>query len=89
MEYFSNIDRDVERFAYAAYFNELVSLAMPYGEKNTQVFRLLMNFLNFLNKEATIVHVAQIFEIKLTDEEKAALQKSAGAVKELIDLIKF
>lgn len=33
--------------------------------------------------------VEQIFEVKLTDEEKAALEKSAGAVKELIDLIKF
>jgi malate dehydrogenase len=31
--------------------------------------------------------IEQIIEIKLTDEEKAALQKSAAAVKELVDLI--
>lgn len=31
--------------------------------------------------------VEQIIEIKLTDEEKAALQKSAAAVKELVDII--
>ena len=32
--------------------------------------------------------VEQIIEIKLTAEENAALQKSAGAVRELVDVIK-
>jgi len=32
--------------------------------------------------------IEQIIEIKLTDEEKAALQKSAASVKELVDIIK-
>ncbi len=31
--------------------------------------------------------VEQVIEIKLTDEERAALQKSAAAVKELVDII--
>lgn len=31
--------------------------------------------------------IEQIFELKLTDEEKAALHKSAGAVKELVDVM--
>jgi malate dehydrogenase len=31
--------------------------------------------------------VEQIFEVNLTDDEKAALKKSAGAVKELIDVL--
>jgi malate dehydrogenase len=31
--------------------------------------------------------VEQIIQIKLTDEETAALRKSAGAVKELVDVI--
>jgi malate dehydrogenase len=31
--------------------------------------------------------VEKIFEVALTDEERAALQKSAGAVKELVDLM--
>jgi malate dehydrogenase len=31
----------------------------------------------------------QIIEIKLTPEENVALQKSAGAVKELVDVIKM
>ena len=32
--------------------------------------------------------VEQIIQIKLTSEEEAALKKSAGAVKELVDVIK-
>jgi malate dehydrogenase len=32
--------------------------------------------------------VVEIIEVPLTDEEKAALHKSAGAVKELVDVIK-
>jgi malate dehydrogenase len=32
--------------------------------------------------------IEKIFEIKLTDEEKAALKKSAGAVQELVDVLK-
>jgi malate dehydrogenase len=32
--------------------------------------------------------VEKIYEIKLQDDEKAALQKSAAAVKELVDVIK-
>jgi malate dehydrogenase len=30
----------------------------------------------------------QIYELKLTADESAALQKSAGAVRELVDVIK-
>jgi len=33
--------------------------------------------------------IEQIIEIKLTEEEKAALQKSAAAVKELVDIVKM
>src|SRR6202042_2324451 len=32
--------------------------------------------------------IEQIYQIKLTDEETAALHKSSGAVKELVDVIK-
>jgi malate dehydrogenase len=33
--------------------------------------------------------VEKIWEIKLTDTEAAALKKSAGAVKELVDILKL
>jgi len=32
--------------------------------------------------------IEQIYEIKLTDEEQAMLQKSADAVQELVDILK-
>ena len=32
--------------------------------------------------------IEKIYEISLTDEETAALRKSAGAVQELVDVIK-
>jgi malate dehydrogenase len=32
--------------------------------------------------------IEKIYEIKLSDEEKAALKKSAGAVQELVDVLK-
>jgi DNA repair protein RecO (recombination protein O) len=64
VEHFGNIDKDIEKFSHAAYFLELVATAMPFEEKNREVFVLIMNFLNFLNKEDTIHNIAQIFEIK-------------------------
>ena len=33
--------------------------------------------------------VEKIWEIKLTEDEDAALQKSAAAVKELVDILKL
>jgi malate dehydrogenase len=33
--------------------------------------------------------IEKIFEAKLTEEESAALQKSAAAVKELVDVMAF
>ena len=33
--------------------------------------------------------VEKIWEIKLTDDERAALHKSAAAVKELVDVLKI
>ena len=32
--------------------------------------------------------IEQIIEVKLTDDERAALQKSASAVRELVEVIK-
>jgi malate dehydrogenase len=33
--------------------------------------------------------IEQVIEIRLTDEEKAALHKSAGAVRELVNILKL
>lgn len=64
IDHFGNIDTHIERFTYAAYFLELVNAAMPLAEKNSEVFSLVMKFLQFLDKADTINNIAQIFEVK-------------------------
>jgi DNA repair protein RecO (recombination protein O) len=64
IEHFPNIDQDVEKYAHASYFVELVSQAMPYGQKNKEIFDLVMKFLKFIDKTVKINHIVQIFEIK-------------------------
>jgi DNA repair protein RecO (recombination protein O) len=67
IEHFSNIDKDIEKFAFASYIIELVSAAIPFGEKNREIFDLVMNFLKFIDKSDKINNIAQIFEIKFLD----------------------
>ncbi len=64
IEHFEGIGNNIEKFTYAAYFMELINTAMPLGEKNREIFSLMMNFLKFLDKEDTISNIRQIFEIK-------------------------
>lgn len=64
LEHFSGIDKDIEKYTYASYFLELVNATMGLGDKNREIFVLLKNFLNFLDKEDKIPHIVQIFEIK-------------------------
>ena len=64
LENFNNIEKDIERFTYAAYFLELVKSAMPYEEKNSEVFKLLIDFLHYLDKAENANNIAQIFEVK-------------------------
>jgi len=64
LEHFDSISNSIEKFTYASYFLELVSAAMPLGQKNKEVFELVMCFLNVLNKKEEIKHITQIFEIK-------------------------
>jgi len=64
VENFGAIDKHVEKFTYAAYFLELVSAALPYGEKNQEVFNMVLQFLKLLDAQRGIDNIAQIFEIK-------------------------
>ncbi len=63
-DHFPGLNRDLKKLTCASYFLELVNTSVPYGQKNEEVFNLLMNFLNFLDKEDTIKNLRQIFEIK-------------------------
>ena len=64
LDHFGGIDKDIEKYTYASYFLELVNAAMGLGEENKEIFVLLKNFLNFLDKEDKISHIVQIFEIR-------------------------
>ncbi|MCP4649829.1 MAG: DNA repair protein RecO [PVC group bacterium] len=64
IENFDNIGKCIDRFSCAAYFLELVNAAMPYDERNKEVFQLLLDFLRFLNGEHSITNLAQLFEVK-------------------------
>lgn len=64
IEHFDNIDKHIERFTYATYFLELVNTTMGLGDKNSDVFHLLVNSLKLLNKQDTPADIVQIFEIK-------------------------
>lgn len=64
LEHFSGIDKDIEKYTYASYFLELINATMGLGDKNKEIFVLLKNFLNFIDKEDKIPHIVQIFEIK-------------------------
>ncbi|MBU1088143.1 MAG: DNA repair protein RecO [Candidatus Omnitrophica bacterium] len=67
IEHFPNIDKNVEKFGLASYIIELISAAIPFGEKNREIFDLVMKFLKFLDKNDKINNIAQIFEIKFLD----------------------
>lgn len=65
MEYFNPIRSSLERIAYAAYIIELLdSVTSPY-DKNEDIFRLSLDSLHLLSREASPRRVARIFEIKL------------------------
>ncbi|MFH2138599.1 MAG: DNA repair protein RecO [Candidatus Omnitrophota bacterium] len=64
LDNFDNLSRDIDKFSIAAYFLELVNAAMPFEEKNCEVFELLLEFLTFVNNEEAIKHIAAIFEVK-------------------------
>ena len=63
-DHFPGLNTNMEKLACASYFLELVNTSVPYGQKNEEVFNLLMKFLNFLDKEDKIKNLRQIFEIK-------------------------
>jgi len=64
LQHFGNIGGCLEKFTYAAYFLELVNTVMLVGEKNKEIFVLLLQFLNFLDAGCGLEQIRYIFEIK-------------------------
>lgn len=65
IEFFNPIRQSLERLAYASYMAELLDSVTSLGDKNAEVFFLLLNSLKLLSGESSARRVARIFEIKL------------------------
>ena len=64
-EFFSPIRASLEKLSYAIYLIELTDSVTALGDKNREVFDLLLNSLKLLAGESSTKRVARIFEIKL------------------------
>ena len=65
IDFFNPIRQSLERLAYASYMAELLDSVTSPGDKNAEVFFLLLNSLKLLSGESSARRVARIFEIKL------------------------
>ncbi len=61
---FDNIGKKIEKLTFATYFLELISATMPVAQVNKDIFLLITDFLNILNRAERIDNIVQIFEIK-------------------------
>ena len=87
LDFFNPVRESLERLAYAFYIVELLDSVTTLGDKNEDVFRLLLNSLKLLSGQSSPRRVARIFEIKLlhilglmpTLESCAFCGKASGA----------
>jgi len=64
-DFFPGIRGSLEALSYAAYFTELVNFVTPFGERNKELYDVLLNCFLLLSSKASPKRVARIFEIKL------------------------
>ena len=67
-EFFGPIRASLEKLSYASYLTELTDSVTALGDKNSEVFDLLLGSLRLLAGEASTKRVARIFEIKLLSQ---------------------
>ncbi|MEA3305366.1 MAG: DNA repair protein RecO [Candidatus Omnitrophota bacterium] len=65
LDFFEAVRGDIIKTSYAYYFVELVDTLTEYGEKNSEIFELLLNSLELLKGRAGPERTARILEIKL------------------------
>jgi DNA repair protein RecO (recombination protein O) len=65
VEFFAPIRESLEKLSYAMYLAELVDSVTSLGDKNREVFDLLVNSFKLLALDCSARRVARIFEIKL------------------------
>ncbi len=65
LEFFAPVRESLERLSYAAYLVELLDSVTALGDRNPEIYSLLLNSLRLLAGEVSTKRVARIFEIKL------------------------
>ena len=65
VDYFQDIRKDIERIGYACYFTELIDSTVGPGEKNKDIFKLLLDSLRMLSSQASPKRVTRVFELRL------------------------
>jgi len=65
LNFFPKTRSSLDRLSFAVYFIELLDFITPVGEKNAEMYDLLLNSLELLSSNASPKRVARIFEIKM------------------------
>ncbi|OGW75902.1 MAG: DNA repair protein RecO, partial [Omnitrophica bacterium RBG_13_46_9] len=65
VSFFPEVSGSLDRICYATYFIELLDFVTQPGEKNPELYDLLLDSLEFLCSNASPKRVARIFEIKM------------------------
>lgn len=65
LEFFGPVRASLEKLSYANYIIELLDSVTSLGDKNEEVFELLLNSLKLMGGDSSARRVARIFEIKL------------------------
>ena len=65
IDFFPNLRKDLEKLGYAFYYTELIDSALGSGERNEEIFNLLLDSLRFLSQPGSAKRITRVFEIKL------------------------
>lgn len=65
VDFFPGLRNDLERLGYAFYYAELIDSAVEPGQKNTEIFDVLVETLKALSGPASAKRVTRVFEIRL------------------------
>lgn len=65
IDYFPGIRRDLEKMSIASYFMEMIDTISAQGEKNEEMFNVIVESLRSLEKSSNPKKSARIFELKI------------------------
>jgi DNA repair protein RecO (recombination protein O) len=65
IDFFPELRKDLERLGYASYYTELIGATCGIGEKNEEIFELVLGTLRALSGDGSPKRITRVFEIKL------------------------